>query len=140
MDKNKLIHELEPKLIKAYLDDPNAIIKGGLFNINDFNKVYEIMKEQRKKILQENDITELNKLNEEANIVKKVQPYEQNIYEILVGIKNTINGIIYDLINNMKYFTFNIDIFYKNDRLFYIGLIFIIIAILLFLFDLLFKA
>ena len=140
MDINKWINELEPKLIKAYLDDPNAIIKGGLFNINDFNKVYEIMKEQRKKILQENDITELNKLNEEANIVKKVQPYEQNIYEILVGIKNTINGIIYDLINNMKYFTFNIDIFYKNDRLFYIGLIFIIIAILLFLFDLLFKA
>jgi hypothetical protein len=96
------------------------------------------MKETRKKIRQETDLIYLNQLEEKENI-KQIYLYNQTIYDIFINLKNTINDIVRELFDDIINFKFNIDIFFKNDRLFYIGLIFIIIAILLLLLNLLFN-
>jgi hypothetical protein len=121
-----------------YINDPNSIIQGGLFNINDFNKAYNIMKENKKKIIQNTDITYLNQLNEQEN-VKHTYIYNQNIYEILINLKNTINNILNDLFIDLVHLRFNIHIFFKDDRIFYVGLIFIIVGLIVYLFNLLFE-
>ena len=41
--------ETSDEMINKYLDDPNFVIQGGIFNVHDFNKAYEIMKEHKKK-------------------------------------------------------------------------------------------
>jgi len=127
--------ETSDKMINKYLDDPNSIIQGGLFNANDFNKAYEVMKEHKKTITQEYDITYLNQLNQKENEnIKHKEIYNQSIYEIMINLKNTINDIFSDIFH----FQFT-NIFVKDGRLFYIGLIFIIIGLLLYLFHLLFN-
>ena len=127
--------ETSDEMINKYLDDPNSIIQGGLFNANDFNKAYEVMKEHKKTITQEYDITYLNQLNQKENEnIKHKEIYNQSIYEIMINLKNTINDIFSDIFH----FQFT-NIFVKDGRLFYIGLIFIIIGLLLYLFHLLFN-
>ena len=121
-----------------YINDPNSIIQGGLFNINDFNKAYNIMKENKKKIIQNTDITYLNQLNEQEN-VKHTYIYNQNMYEILINVKKIKKNIFNDLFIDLVHLRFNIHIFFKDDRIFYIGLIFIIVGLILYLFNLLFE-
>jgi hypothetical protein len=127
------------EIINKYINDPNYIIQGGIFNINDFNKAYNIIKENKKKRIQENDINYLNKLNEENN-KPKIPLYNLSILDILINIKNTINDILNDFIIDLFHLRFNINIFLKDDRLFYIGLIIIIICIILYVFILLFYS
>jgi hypothetical protein len=130
--------ETQNEIINKYIDDPNYIIQGGLYNVNDFNKAYNIMKEHRKKISQDNDLTYLNQLTEKENI-KHISIYNQNISDIMINLKNTINDILNDLIIDIVHLRFNINIFFKDGRMFYLGLIFIIIGLLLYIFNLLFD-
>lgn len=130
--------EISDEIINKYLNDPNYVIQGGMFNVNDFNKAYEIMKEHRKKIAQETDLTYLNQLTEKEDI-KHITIYNQNISNIMINLKNTINDILNDLIIDIVHLRFNINIFFKDDRIFYVGLIFIFIGLLLYIFNLLFD-
>jgi len=136
IDQNTIKNKNE--IINKYINDPNSIIQGEIFNVNDFNKAYEIVKKQRKTMMQNNDISYLNQLTEKENI-KHVRIYDQTIYNIIINIKNTINDILNDLIIDIVHIRFNSRIFFKDDRMFYLGIIFIIIGILLYVFDILFD-
>ena len=96
------------------------------------------MKEHKKKIAQEYDLTYLNQLSEKENI-KHTAIYNQTIYDIMINLKNTINDILNDLIIDIVHFQFNINIFFKDGRMFYLGLIFLFIGLLLYMFNLLFE-
>jgi hypothetical protein len=122
--------ETSNEITNKYLNDPKTIIQGGIFNTHDFNKAYEVMKENRKKIIQENDLTYLNQLTEKDN-VKPVPIYDQPIYNIMINLKNTINDIFNELLIDIVHLRFNINVFFKDDRIFYIGIIFIVVAMLL---------
>ena len=130
--------EISDEILNKYLNDPNYIIQGGIFNVNDFNKAYEIMKEHKKKIAQENDLIYLNQLSGKENI-QHTYIYNQTIYDIMINLKNTINDILNDLISDIVHLRFNTHIFFKDGRMFYVGLIFIFIGLLLYLFNLLFD-
>ena len=57
----------------------------------------------------------------------------------MINLKNTINDILNDLIIDIVHFQFNINIFFKDGRMFYLGLIFLFIGLLLYMFNLLFE-
>jgi len=98
------------------------------FDINQFNKEFEKIQEERKNIIEqekEKKLAELNKEQEKINY-----PYSQSIGEIIIGIKDTFFGILKDMFNNELN-----NIFIKNHRLFYIGFsLFIILFIFVIIF------
>lgn len=114
-------------------DEEQFYNDSGLFDIKEFNKTFENRHKiaLQKKLLQDEE--QLKQFNN-ANNSNVVQPYNKNMYENLVGIKRTIIGIITDFIGSQFE-----SIMTKNNRLYYIGLIFIIIAILLFCLNELFQ-
>lgn len=103
------------------------------FDINKFNKEFVQFQESNKKEKGEKEKEKLAKLNEQKVEIKKL--YQLSLYDILVGIKNTWFGILDDSLN----FQFNIETFTKNNRLFFVGCTFFIIAILVFCYNLFFD-
>jgi hypothetical protein len=96
----------------------------------DFNDQFEKEKEINKIRGKQNQEQTLSELSE-SETKEEIPFYKKNVYDILIAIKDTWFYIIDDLIN--KPFTF--DIFFKNNRLFYIGLTICIIALLFILYD-----
>ena len=70
----------------------------------------------------------LERLNKQQ-IEKK--PYQLSVAEILIAIKDSWFGIIDDLLQRQFY----IETFIKKNRMFYIGLTIVIIAIIFYLYD-----
>jgi hypothetical protein len=97
----------------------------------DFNDQFEKEKEINKIRGKQNQEETLSELSEKENI-PETPFYKKNVYDILIAIKDTWFFIIDDLVNK----PFSFDIFYKNNRLFYIGLTICIIALLFILYDL----
>ena len=92
-----------------------------------FNQEFEKEKEKRKEQQKLQDTQKLNNISA-PEITKPI--YKYSIGEIMIGIKNTWFEIFADLAS------FNIDnILTKNHRIFYIGLTFIIIGIILYLYE-----
>jgi hypothetical protein len=56
---------------------------------------------------------------------------QQSMSDILIGVKNTWFGILDDILAG----DFNLRIFTRSNRLFYIGITLIVVAILLFLYN-----
>jgi hypothetical protein len=103
------------------------------FDIDKFNKEFVQYQESNKKEKEEKEKEKIAKLNENIIIPKKL--YELSLYDILVGIKDTWFGILDDSLN----FQFNIETFTKNNRLFFVGCTFLIIAILVFCYNIMFD-
>jgi hypothetical protein len=101
----------------------------GKFDVIAFNKAYDKHHNKAITIAKAEDAARLALLNQEITIV---QPYNKNIYQLLIGIKDTLFGIIDDiLLFNYK------NILIRENRLFYIGLTILIIVICIYIFDLL---
>jgi len=97
------------------------------FDAAEFNKKFEAQKEVQKKASQQRDDAELAKLNAPE---PSKSLYELSLSEIFVGIKDTIFGIMDDILNgNLT------DILVRNDRLFYLGILLMIFTIILYLYD-----
>lgn len=96
------------------------------FDVNEFNKAFE---EQ-----QVNDNKEKEELDMMKKVIEKEKLHDMSLGKILINMKDEIFGILYDLISiNYESFDTFLDIFTKNNRLFYIGLFLIIICIFLYL-------
>lgn len=103
-------------------------VSSNKLDIQEFNKNFEKKIEQSKgenKILERNRLERLNK----QQIEKK--PYQLSVAEILIAIKDSWFGIIDDLLQRQFY----IETFIKKNRMFYIGLTIVIIAIIFYLYD-----
>ena len=103
------------------------------FNVLKFNEDYEKMKKQKildRKMKERNKLKKLNK----TLVDKKL--HDMSILEILIEFKNNIFGILDDLINfNFNDFNSFLNIFSKNNRLFFIGLMIIFITGIIYIFS-----
>jgi len=119
------------------MDNNNSFVNKaynyGKFDINEFNKEYDeemyIEDKKYKKSIK----------NEESKIKhkNKIPLTKLSVAQIFKNIQKTLSGILNDLVN-MRFKGVNgfIDIFKKNDRLYYLGILLIIISFLFFLFTL----
>jgi hypothetical protein len=106
----------------------------GLFDIQKFNKEFE---ERHKADMEKAKLLNYNKLNqlENENQIIELQPYEKSIYENLIGIKNTIVNMSIDI----YHLNFSSDFLTKENRLYYLGIIILIIVLLIYSFIKLFS-
>lgn len=95
------------------------------FDIYQFNQKFEEYKKTLKNnegLKEQKKLAELNK----APPPKKI--YEYNIYELLLGMKDTW----FDIIDDILALNFSTDIITQGNRMFFIGLTFITIGIILY--------
>ncbi len=99
------------------------------FEVDRFNRDFDQYKMRRKLEMSES----MRRRLEELNTPEPEPPiYQQPIGKILIDTKDEIFNIIDDLLQ----FKISISTFTKANRLFYIGLIIIIIAVILYIYDL----
>jgi hypothetical protein len=98
------------------------------FDIDKFNKKYDEITKTRQQLMNAREQTILSKLNT-TSFNKKLHEY--TIGELAFGMKNTLFDIINDLVN----LDLTIDVFIRNNRLFYIGLFINIIVLIIYLFQ-----
>lgn len=74
---------------------------------------------------------ENKKLDEEKlkNLSKEQKFHDLTFADIFIGIKDTCFGIYDDILNR----NFSIDMFKKNNRLFFLGIIIVVITVILFI-------
>lgn len=95
----------------------------------DFNQKFEQTKELTKEIIKEKDRQRLENLNKETT---ERSITELSVMEILIGIKDTWFELIDDLLQKK----FNAVTFTMNNRMFFIGITIIIIAVLAYIYSL----
>ena len=93
----------------------------GKFDIDKFNRDFDQYKENRKT---EMEVRLQKRLNELNNPPPPTPAYDLSIGQLAINTKDSIFGIIDDLIN----FKISKDILLKGNRLFYLGLLLIIFA------------
>ena len=101
----------------------------GEFNLNEINKSYrleQIKRMQFYKGLEETRQAEINKINP-----PKPSLTELSLYQHIMNFQNTFFGIISDLESAQT--PINSDILTKNNRLFFIGILIMFIAIVILL-------
>lgn len=99
------------------------------FEVDRFNRDFDQYKVRRKLEMNES----MRKRLEELNTPEPEPPiYNQPIGKILIDTKDEIFNIIDDLLQ----FKISVSTFTKANRLFYIGLIIVIIAIIFYIWDL----
>jgi len=85
------------------------------------NKLQREKSENRLKIISDDETKKINN-----------KPfYQLSILEITIELKNTIFGIMDDLLLG----NFNMNILFKDNRMFYVGLTILIISIILYIYD-----
>jgi hypothetical protein len=99
----------------------------GEFNLAKFNQVFREEQIKRVDYYRKKDAEDLAKLNKEGPPKKLDQ---LSIGDHIIGIKNTAFNIIVDLQNE----PLTIDIFTKDNRLFYLGLLMLIIFLIYLIF------
>ena len=96
--------------------------------VDRFNRDFDQYKERRKKEMAES----MQKKLEELNRPEPIPPiYQQSIGKILVDTKDSMFGFLDDILQ----FKFELSTLTKANRLFYIGLVLLLIAIILYLYD-----
>lgn len=100
----------------------------GKFDINKFNSSFDKSKDDNKLINKEHDNEVLQKLN---SFTDSKPLYKNTISEIIIGIKNTWFYLLDDLLEQK--FTF--DTFTKENRLFYVGITLVCIAVILYFYN-----
>ena len=97
------------------------------FDLGKFNIVFD----NNKKIVKEHQrLKDLEKLNELSQKKKHISLYDQNIYQILVNTKDTWFNLLDDLLDRQ----YHPETFYKDNRLFYIGITIMFFSIVLYLY------
>lgn len=100
------------------------------FDIDKFNRYYEQYRDRRREQMKE----EMNKKLKELNAPDPVIPvYRQSIPKILTDVKDSMFNLLDDLLQG----NFTMDTFIKNHRLFYLGIIFVIIAVFMYVYTIL---
>lgn len=119
--------------------DPGEIYGAGLsgidvtpeskhpFDLGKFNIVFEREKEKAKESQRINDLNKLNNLSSEQ---QKVSLYNLSLFQIIVNIKNSWFNLLDDLLDQR----FELETFTKDNRMFYIGLTIVFIAVILYLY------
>jgi len=102
-------------------DNPNQE-----FNVQEFNITFEKEKERIKKLSKQERENRLSTLDE-----VKVEPpiLSLSLLQILVNMKESWFGLIDDILN----FKFGYDTFFKEHRLFYIGLTIFVFVIIFYI-------
>lgn len=121
---NKNIWNVEPDefYIKSDQNDPNR-----RFDLKKFNKVFDINREISKR---NQRVKDLEKLNELSRVDTMTSLYDLNISQILVNIKNTWFNLLDDILEQR----FQLNTFTKENRLFYIGLTILFIAVIMYIY------
>lgn len=97
------------------------------FDLGKFNIVFD---NNKKIIKQHQRLKDLEKLNELSQQKQHISLYDQNIYQILVNTKDTWFNLLDDLLDHQ----YNPSTFYKDNRLFYIGITIMFFSIILYLY------
>jgi hypothetical protein len=103
------------------------ISKDGKFDIDRFNRDYDQYRIRRKEEMEKNIALKLAALNKPK---PEIPIYQQSIGTILINAKDGSLDTLDDLLQSK----FELNTFTKNNRLFYIGIIMIFIAIFIFLY------
>ena len=101
------------------------------FDVGEFNKAFESA--QKIKIDEEND-EELDLLSQE---IEKEQLHNMTFGNIFINMKEEVFGTIYDLLS-FNYDSSILEIFSKNNRLFYLGIFLILLCFVLYIISYLF--
>jgi len=114
------------------MDIKKVLTPTGEFDIKKFNEEYNKKEKQREEEQKKKDEEKLKQMNKEKIEYKNL--YELSIGEILIGFKNEMFGIITDLLF-FRYKSFDgfIEVFTKNNRLFYIGLLILFSVLIIYL-------
>jgi hypothetical protein len=97
------------------------------FDLGKFNIVFE----NNKKIVKEHQrLKDLEKLNELSQKKEHISLYNQTIYQILVNTKDTWFNLLDELLDGH----YDPSVFYKENRLFYIGTTIMFFSIILYLY------
>lgn len=94
-------------------------------DINEFNRNFDKYIDVRNKKIDEKLQKNLAELNKEPEITPL---YQLSIGEIIVNTVDTLFGIVNDLLKG--YFT--LDTFAKKNRIFYLGVVFVFIALVMY--------
>jgi hypothetical protein len=101
---------------------------------NDLSK-FDIIFERNKEIVKQNqDLQNIEKLNTLSQKTEQVSLYNLSIFQIIVNSKNAWFHLLDDLLDQR----FEMDTFTKENRLFYIGITILLIAIILYLYTVIF--
>lgn len=124
---NKNIWNVDPNSFYSQQDanDPNK-----RFDLGKFNKVFDVNREITKR---NQRVEELQKLNRLSQVETTTSLYDLNISQILVNTKNSWFNLLDDLLEQR----FQLTTFTKENRLFYIGLTIVFIAVILYLYTIL---
>lgn len=97
------------------------------FDVNKFNKIYDTILDEKTKERKKKEQEELEKKYGKKDITKNL--YELSIGEIVIGFKDAMFGIIYDL----TCLNINVNTFTKEHRLFYIGILLLLISLMMYI-------
>jgi hypothetical protein len=97
------------------------------FDLGKFNSAFEKQIMETKLLNKEKDKKRLDMLNKESQ--EKISLYDMSIVDFLIGIKDTW----FDILDNLLQLNLSWDVITKDNRLFFIGLTFLIIALFLYL-------
>lgn len=116
--------------------DPKTVTTAGEFDVAKFNKKFEEIsrREQEEKSLKERE-----RLLKMSQSIRKKKLHELTVGEIILNFKDAIYGIIDELVY-FKFTSMNefYDIFMKEKRLFYIGLLFMLLSTIVLIIEYLF--
>ena len=107
-------------------------IEGDRFEIDRFNRDFDQYKERRKQEMRKRMDQRLSELNKPA---KEVPIYKKPVGEIMIKTKDTLFNILDDLLR----FRFELETFTKNSRMFYIGILILFIALMVFIYTIFTK-
>lgn len=100
----------------------------GDFDINKFNRFYEQYREKRKKAKRVNMIKKLAELNIPE---EEIPIYDESVGNMLINFKDAIFNTLDDTLQRK----FSIETITKNNRLFYWGMLLVIIAFIMYLYS-----
>lgn len=109
-------------------EDISKVYSESKFDINKFNLLFDeerVIKQQQQKRIDEQKLEELN------NQIINKKLYQYTLSEIFIGIKDSWFGLLDDLLE----FDFTFNIFLKENRLFFFGITFLIIGVILYFYN-----
>lgn len=107
--------------------DKKNVTTNDEFDINKFNELYDKITDEQLKERKKKEQEELEKKYGKKDITKNL--YELSIGEIVIGFKDAMFGIIYDLMC----LNINTTTFTKEHRLFYLGILFLVISLMVYI-------
>lgn len=109
-------------------EDASTFTTDGKFDTKKFNDSFLQLMDKNKQLNRELEDKKLAELNN-STITKHL--YQSTLSELFSGVKTTWFGLLDDLLE----FDFSFNIFTKNNRLFFMGLTFLVIGVILYLYN-----